>query len=971
MPIQRIFWTSTGNQDIHVLRGHSTADLWSDRLTFSEATRTINAEGYFDEFFHRHADPDVRLTFQPLLKGTVTRHPLPDHDIFSGQGITVDMLTGRVTVAALAPSPPKNNFIMEVTATNTAGGPPMTETIRVHLHTSISSLALTPATLTVRPAAATRTDPDRTRYRFTLRAQFDDDTVGDLTSDHGVTWSSDPADHVDFDGELMIAPGDVAGGPQITIRATLPPQLGGGSATAMMRIAAPWSEEPTRPQASILAEGGWPGTTLPDRAPNVLFIGDGFQEDDTDSFEHIVNTMVHHLKTDRLLRPYDVLCTSMNFWRVFVPASARGISFRGEVYIVDEIGGITQVWPVPPPERPRADGDYALAHLVYAVGLPVPNDANKSVSDLRSDWDALVSLPPLDHPQPLPQGRIKDEVIEDWKQLATRGFIEELDNFPAMAFGYPPAANTDPGIPDIQLHPLRGGRNGLNRLCASMQSDNNVQVGPGARIGAVWAGRPPRRDNTAYTTGDVVTVVADAERLFVCTTQGTSAASEPADYRTVADGATVTDGTAVFRAARLTFNSNSLVVAVSSFPAGRALNDGQTIAVSTNTAIIDIPVEPRAVGFVLHLEDEDVPTDTTIDSCRTVAHELGHSFGLGDEYIEFDRAFPDAQVGFANLQTEPETHQFDPGRIKWNWHRIRKAAVIRDRIDEAGTGGFKIPVVPGQAWQFAKDDTVLLRFRSPGQFLGSAYVNPRGNATFYVQGDTITVATNAARLFVCTTAGTSAAAEPADYATATDGATVADGAAAFRAIPAVNPALQIAVAPSASASNDYLLVQPAAGVSVTLPQLQAFTPGSIVFLPVPAPESVRTPAYPYAEMVAKNVRDLIGRRHQPLYRQPTGSDLQKELKNERAKQEPKVDGLAPDLPGVFCFSDKYRIVGLYEGGHHAVRRIFHPTGACMMRDNHLESVEFCAVCRYVMVDLINPFHHFQIDLDYEDVYPLK
>jgi hypothetical protein len=913
MPIQRIFWMSTSNQDIHLLRGHSTADLWSDRLFFSEATRTINAEGYFNEFFNRHADPDVRLTFQPLLEGTVTPHPLPDHDIFSGQGITVDMLTGRVTVAALPPPLPKNNFIMEVTATNTAGGPPMTETIRAHLHTSISSLVLTPATLTVRPAAATRTDPDRTSYRFTLRAQFDDDTVGDLTSDHGVTWSSDPADHVDFDGELIIAPGDVAGGPPITIRATLPPQLGGGSATAMMRIAAPWSEEPTRPQASILAEGGWPGTTLPDRAPNVLFIGDGFQEDDTDSFEHIVNTTVHHLKTDRLLRPYDVLCTSMNFWRVFVPASARGISFRGEVYIVDERGGITQVRPVPPPERPRADGDYTLAHLVYAVGLPVPNDANKSVSDLRSDWDAMVSLPPLDHPQSLPHGRIKDEVIEDWKQLGTRGFIEELDNFPAMAFGYPPAANTVPGIPDIRLHPFRGGRNGLNRLCASMQSDNNVQVGPGARIGAVWAGRPPRRDNTAYTTGDVVTVAADAERLFVCTTQGTSAAAEPADYPTVADGATVTDGTAVFRATRLTFNNNSLVVAVSSFPAGRALNDGQTIAVSTNTDIIDIPVEPRAVGFVLHLEDEDVPTDTTIDSCRTVAHELGHSFGLGDEYIEFDRVFPDAQVGFANLQTDADTQQFDPRRIKWKWHRIRKAAVIRDQIDEAGTGGFKIPVVPGEAWQFAKDDTVLLRHRVPGAVLGPAYdVNPN-----------------------------------------------------------VSPALQIAVAPSASASNDYLLVQPAAGVTVTLPQLRAFAPGSIVFLPVPAPESVRTPAYPYAEMVAKNVADLIGRRHQPLYRQPTGSDLEKELENERAKQEPKVDGLAPDLPGVFCFSDKYRIVALYEGGRQFVRGIFHPTGACMMRNNHLDSAEFCAVCRYVMVDLINPFHHFQIDLDYEDVYPLK
>ena len=51
--------------------------------------------------------------------------------------------------------------------------------------------------------------------------------------------------------------------------------------------------------------------------------------------------------------------------------------------------------------------------------------------------------------------------------------------------------------------------------------------------------------------------------------------------------------------------------------------------------------------------------------------------------------------------------------IKWRWHRIRKAAVIVGPIAEVPTqpGKFRIPVILGQARQFAAGNTVLLRFR--------------------------------------------------------------------------------------------------------------------------------------------------------------------------------------------------------------------------------------------------------------------
>jgi hypothetical protein len=43
----------------------------------------------------------------------------------------------------------------------------------------------------------------------------------------------------------------------------------------------------------------------------------------------------------------------------------------------------------------------------------------------------------------------------------------------------------------------------------------------------------------------------------------------------------------------------------------------------------------------------------------------------------------------------------------------------------------------------------------------------------------------------------------------------------------------------------------------------------------------------------------------------------------------------------------------------------------MMRNNHDTHVEFCAVCRYIMVDLIAPELHPRIDADYTTAYPEK
>ena len=58
----------------------------------------------------------------------------------------------------------------------------------------------------------------------------------------------------------------------------------------------------------------------------------------------------------------------------------------------------------------------------------------------------------------------------------------------------------------------------------------------------------------------------------------------------------------------------------------------------------------------------------------------------------------------------------------------------------------------------------------------------RANSTAYSVGNTIKVSSNTGRLFVCTTAGTSASSLPGGYATAIDGDTITDGGATFKAM---------------------------------------------------------------------------------------------------------------------------------------------------------------------------------------------
>jgi hypothetical protein len=73
------------------------------------------------------------------------------------------------------------------------------------------------------------------------------------------------------------------------------------------------------------------------------------------------------------------------------------------------------------------------------------------------------------------------------------------------------------------------------------------------------------------------------------------------------------------------------------------------------------------------------------------------------------------------------------------------------------------------------------------------------------------------------------------------------------------------------------------------------------------------------------------------------------------------------------------LVALFDGGREFHCGVFHPSGACMMRRLRIapgvakypgSPYRFCAVCRYIIVDHLDPLLHPAVDAEYATFYPV-
>jgi len=842
MPIVSIHFQN--KRDIHVLAGQTSPDL--RKADYLVVTRK-DAAGVLQPPMWAFDNPaaDEKVSFKPLFKGAVNA------GFYEGFGLKVNVQTGEVIAPNPIPAIRKHNFILEVEADNTllpAGSPDRKKNTftRVHIHQSIVKIWLTPSPLTVHQylTTAEQAFPQLTSFKFAVHAQFDDDTVADITNWPGLTWSPN-ARVISNSGHLIIQAGDAPGN-TFPVTVSLPAALGGATSDPVnMRIGDPWVGGPAN-QVEIVPGGGWPGTINPDVVPNVLFLGDGYGSTPADKefFKRYVGTLVSYMKQNPINRPYDVLATSVNFWSGFIPSDKKGVTIRGEVYPVPD-AGVSYAYFVPGPKKPPATGDWKIAHVIYTVGLPVRSHDGKAVGDIRTEWTQKLD--------PDPNAKIPDDLVKWWVKMAKRSLVDALDTPLGVACG--------DNAPDMNFNIITLDSNRMNRQIMDKYLGTLVSSS-GIDLSKIWLMGPPKSNNY-----DLICII-------------------PAGI-------------------------------------GRAQNEDGFFFVNPlgfeKLAIKDLPGTKAYM-----LDDAHIVLPATADDerGRLLAHELTHSFFIGDEYWDFDNTSTSTSAtldpSYSNLQAADgilRAGQIHGDEVKWNWHRIYKAAVLgADLADPAGDV-WKVDLRTGQGNQFAVNDTVHLRFR---QYPKALEKFPK-----------ISVAM-----------------------------VVTEKSADFIRVKVKNPATDTTYVTALQypAAN---LIQPA--------QFKAtFKAGSIIYIPKPTPSSIRNQIY-CAEMVAANIKKFITDNHRPL------TDPNISYPNNQ-EQQPNFDFTGavskPGLPD--CFSrNRPRIVGLFEGGQLYRKGIYHPTGHCIMRDSHTSGREFCAVCRYILVDLIDPYKHWEIDRSYEKIYPQR
>jgi hypothetical protein len=343
-----------------------------------------------------------------------------------------------------------------------------------------------------------------------------------------------------------------------------------------------------------------------------------------------------------------------------------------------------------------------------------------------------------------------------------------------------------------------------------------------------------------------------------------------------------------------------------------------------------------------------IPADLPLMPGKTsLLHEIAHSLGLDDEYgergilkedprlvytgagnINQDRHFSNTQVK-SDLVLSPGSEDIDVRKIKWRWHRIEKSGVLaplappdphaitlNDTQDTQNTQ-YRIKLQKGHAARFAEGDIVILRHRKLGESILQDIEYSQISARY----------------------------------------------------PFVTRSPEFSVR-SVNASADQLIVEPIEAAALEGRALQDhFLAECVLYVPQLA-RYYYEPTGENLEVIAANILEFMAGTRRPLHEKL--DSLGKPELDFDAEQDPDLTD--PDLAAIMgisgCAKKNRDIVGLYAGGNTYHHGVYHATGHCIMRSNR-EIAEFCAVCKYILTDFIDPSLHAEIDRQYEKHYPLK
>ena len=343
-----------------------------------------------------------------------------------------------------------------------------------------------------------------------------------------------------------------------------------------------------------------------------------------------------------------------------------------------------------------------------------------------------------------------------------------------------------------------------------------------------------------------------------------------------------------------------------------------------------------------------IPSQASPEAWTRMAHELAHSWDLGDEYAEDQKVTDPGKTADiiksgnvqhrASLLTGVGVGILDSENIKWSWPRLASAGVLKEPpVAQAADG---TPTQSGSA-----PEQYLLKLRH------GDVASPDGSAFHFVQNDIVRLRTR-------------------PLATSTMSAQVK--------VTQTDP------------FNQTLIVRGFPGHPLPPNLATGFKtePGreSTVIKPL----RVRDPNFEAGDlgveilMVSGDIQRIIHGSHNPLNAAFPSPEADREWAKEGIDEFKPTPARQFVDPVARPFGPRYSswIVGLYEQGAATERDVYRPTGICLMRRRLIRRVDaegeqivakdlayqFCDVCRYVLVDRIDPALHPVIDADYEKRY---
>jgi hypothetical protein len=634
--------------------------------------------------------------------------------------------------------------------------------------------------------------------------------------------------------------------------------------------------------------------------------------------------------------------------------------------------------------------DLSITEMLDKVGFPTPKDAASGVTlstlvtnKFRVLFDPTINGTGATDP------KIIAQVFKIWKILAERRLPNEMDSAFGVGFGVRPRADKsfkELAIPERMPLYYRLNRNYLEYLLTNIRtSSTDVNKKTNHWIDSVHA-----PTDAAWAT-NFADLGKDFGNIVIISTRTRSGGVQVHHYDA----------------------SGNFI--------------GQGIFVNQED---DPFCYPSVAGRQVNLLEHGVVSTFNITTYGTVTHEITHSMELGDEYSEkttqLDPANPPnglllppitglnlvAEKAVLTNPAQENAGLIDGNKIKWRWPRIENAGVLS--IAPSGSGPYTITLKTGNGTGFKNGDEVYLRKKGLKPVVHLNQVDtPQYSSKLtitLVAGDVIT-ATGAitigswgkddvlVRLVKANVEG---------KGTISVSGTTVTGVGTY---------FDVQVNPIGGAGNSQITVK----VGANFETRTVTSVGSNTSLQIASAFSATVPAGTkytilqrdiglthtdsYKELLNYTVRMTINKNKKPMTKYPYVADA-----NDGGEpQDVEVGQLKVDATdNVYKLISgsgiqPRNIVGLFKNGRTYTHGVFHPTGFCHMRNNLDSEIivpkvvnnvkvavsatmgttvptmtlyltdrrysGYCAVCRYVMVDKLNPKMHDKINSDATSYYP--